>query len=79
VPFFARFVWMKNSANETKHLWLETTPYKGLIDYVDIYSKADAYYFYREISKQRKIKLVICCCERMNKIGKRRQMITDIH
>ncbi len=52
---------MKNSSNEAKHLWLETSYYKGLIDYVAMDSKADDYDLYSEIERQRKIRLVTFC------------------
>ena len=59
VPFLGRFVWMKNSANEAKRLWLESAPYKGLVDYIAMDSKADDCDLYRELGRQRKIKLVL--------------------
>ena len=49
VPFLGRFVWMRNSANEAKRLWLESAPYKGQIDYVAMDSKADDYDLYRRL------------------------------
>jgi hypothetical protein len=69
---------MKNSANVAKRLWLETSNYKGLIDYVAMDSKADDYDLYREFSRQRKIKLVTYCRQHINKSEKRRQMIADM-
>ena len=79
VPLLGCFVWMRNSANEAKRLWLQTAPLKGKIDYVAMDSKADDYDLYREFSRQRKIKLVTYCREHMNKSEKRRQMIADMH
>ncbi len=35
------FIWMKNSANEAKRMWPETSHYKGLVDHVVMDSKAD--------------------------------------
>ena len=79
VGFLGRFVWMKNSANEAKRMWLETGHLKGLIDYVAMDSKADDYDLYREFERQRKVKLVTFCREHMDKTPKRRQMIADMH
>ena len=79
VPFLGCFVWMKNSRKEAKRLWLETSYYKGLIDYVAMDSKADDYDLYCEFKRQRKIKLVTFCRQHMDKSEKRRQMIADMH
>jgi len=79
VPFLGCFVWIKNSCNEAKRLWLKTSLYKGLIDYVAMDSKADDYDLYCEFKKQRKIKLVTFCRQNMDKTEKRRQMIADTH
>jgi hypothetical protein len=78
VPFLGCFVWMKNSSNEAKRLWLETSYYKGLIDYVAMDSKADDYDLYREFERQRKIRLVTFCRKNMDKTEKRRRMIADM-
>lgn len=78
-PFLGCFMWMKNSRNEAKRLWLETSYYKGLIDYVAMDSKADDYDLYSEFDRQRKIKLVTFCRQNMDKTEKRRQMIADMH
>jgi hypothetical protein len=78
VPFLGCFVWMKNSSNEAKRLWLETSHYKGLIDYVAMDSKADDYDLYCEFKRQRQIKLVTFCRQNMDKSEKRRQMIADM-
>ena len=74
-PFLGCFIWMKNSANEAKRLWLETFHHKGLVDYVAMDSKADDYDLYREIKRQRKMTLVTCCREKMDKTENRRKMI----
>jgi len=34
VPFLGAFIWMKNSANEARKMWLETSHFKDQIDYV---------------------------------------------
>ena len=74
-PFLGCFIWMKNSANEAKRLWLETFHYKGLVDYVAMDSKADDYDLYREFKRQRKMTLVTCCREKMDKTENRRKLI----
>jgi hypothetical protein len=60
-------------------LWLETSLYKELIDYVAMDSKADDYDLYCEFRRKRKIKLVTFCRQHMDKTEKRRQMIADMH
>ena len=67
VPFLECFVWMKNRRNEAKRLWLETSHYKGFIDYVAMDSKADDYDLYYEFKGQRKIKLVTFYRQNMDK------------
>lgn len=78
VPFLGCFVWMKNSANEAKRMWLETSHLKGGSDYVAMDSKADDYDLYREFDRQRKIKLVTYFRQHMDKTPKRRRMIADM-
>ena len=70
---------MKNSANEAKRLWFECALYKGLVGYVSMDSKADDCDLHRELGRQRKIKLVTCCREHINKTEKRRKIIADMH
>jgi hypothetical protein len=41
VPVFGCFVWMKNSTNEAKRMWLETFHIKDQFDYLAMDSKAD--------------------------------------
>ena len=48
VPFLGCFIWMKNSANEAKKMWLETSHIKAQIDYVAMDSKADNSRHFRE-------------------------------
>jgi len=48
---------MRNSANEAKHLWLETFHAKEQIDYVAMDSKADLDLF-RELKRQHKMNLI---------------------
>ncbi|MGD2097946.1 MAG: hypothetical protein PVG35_10220 [Desulfobacterales bacterium] len=59
--------------------WFDVAPYKGMIDYVAMDSKADGYDLYREFSRQPKIGLITFYREHMNKSKNRRQMIADIH
>jgi len=66
---------MKNSANEAKRLWLETFYIKNQIDYLCMDSKADDYDLYREFKRQRKINLITCCRENMDKSEHRKKMI----
>ena len=66
---------MKNSSNEAKRLWFETSHYKGLVDYVAMDSKADDYDLFRELKRQRKMTLITCCRENMDKTAERRKMI----
>ena len=75
IPFLGCFIWMKNSANEAKRLWLETSHYKGLVDYVSMDSKADDYDLFREFKRQKKMTLITYCRENMDKTEKRKEMI----
>jgi len=74
-PFLGCFIWMRNSANEAKRLWLETSHFKGLVDYVSMDSKADDYDLFREFKRQRKMTLITHCRESMDKTEQRRKMI----
>ena len=66
---------MKNSANEAKRLWLETSHYKDLVDCVSMDSKADDSDLFRELKRQRNMTLITCCRENMDKTAERRKMI----
>jgi hypothetical protein len=66
VPVLGCFIWMKNSANEAKRMWLETGFVKDRIDYIAMDSKADDYDLFREMDRQRKITLITSC--RKNKV-----------
>ncbi len=66
VPVLGCFLWMKNSANEAKRMWLETGFIKDRIDYVAMDSKADDYDLFRELDRQGKITLITSC--RKNKV-----------
>jgi hypothetical protein len=61
VPVLGCFIWMKNSANEAKRMWLETGHLNDQIDYVAMDSKADDYDLFREMNRQRKVTLVTSC------------------
>jgi hypothetical protein len=74
-PFLGCFIWMKNKSNEAKRLWLETSHYQGLVDYVAMDSKADDYDLFRELKRQRKMTLITCCRKNMDKTAERRKMI----
>ena len=69
------FLWMQNSANEAKRMWLETFHVKDQIDYLAMDSKADDYPLFREFQRQRKINLITWCRENMDKTPHRKKMI----
>ena len=73
-PVLGCFLWMKNSANEAKRLWLETAHYEDLIDYVAMDSKVDDYDLYRELKRQRRISRVTSNGKRKITSEHRRQM-----
>ena len=75
VPFLGSFIWMKNSANEAKKMWLETSRIKEQIDYVAMESKADNSRHFREYKRQRKINLITYCRQNMDKSPHRKKMI----
>jgi len=75
VPFLGSFIWMKNSANEAKKMWLETSRIKEQIDYVAMDSKADNSRHFREYKRQRKINLITYCRQNMDKSPHRKKMI----
>ena len=66
---------MKNSANEARKMWLETSHFKDQIDYAAMDSKADNSRHFREYKRQRKINLITCCRQNMDKTRLRRKMI----
>jgi hypothetical protein len=74
VPFLGCFMWMRNSANEAKRMWLETGYYKDLVEYVAMDSKADDYALYREFKRQRQIMLITSNGKRKLKSKERRRM-----
>jgi hypothetical protein len=68
-------MWMRNSANEAKRLWLETFHVKKHIDYVAMDSKTDDFDLFREQKRQRKINLITYCRQNMDKSPHRKKMI----
>ncbi|RPH47760.1 MAG: hypothetical protein EHM85_19015 [Desulfobacteraceae bacterium] len=75
VPFLGSFIWMKNSGNEAKKMWLETGHCKGLVDYVAMDSKADDYDLFQELIRQRQMNLVTSCRRKMDRSEKRQFMM----
>jgi hypothetical protein len=75
LPLWGCFIWMKNSVYESKRLWLETSHYKCLVEYISMDSKADDYALFREFNSQRRIPLVTYCRDNMDKTEKRQEMI----
>jgi len=74
-PVVGCFLWMKNSANEAKRMWLETSHLKDQVDYVAMDSKADDSDLFREFKRQRKMHLITCCRPNMDKTPHRKKMI----
>jgi len=74
-PVLGCFMWMRNSDNEAKRLWLETYHVKDQIAYVAMDSKADDSALFRELKRQRKINLITCCRQHMDKSPHRKKMI----
>ena len=75
IPVLGCFIWMPNSANEAKRLWMESGRYTNRLDTVVMDSKADDYALFREFQKQRHMTLVTRCRKNMNKTPERRRMI----
>ena len=75
VPVLGCFIWMRNSANEAKRMWLETGHIKDRIDYVAMDSKADDYDLFREMDRQRKITLITYCRQNMTVSENRQRML----
>ena len=68
-------MWMRNSDNEAKRLWFETDHVKDQIQYVAMGSKADDSALFRELKRQRKINLITCCRQNIDKSPHRKKMI----
>ena len=69
------FLWMRNSANEAKRMWLETFHVKDQVNYLAMDSKADDEALFREFNRQRNIHLITCCRSNMDKTPRRKKMI----
>lgn len=75
IPVLGCFIWMPNSGNEAKRLWMESGRYTNRLDTVVMDSKADDYDLFREFQKQRHMTLLTRCRKNMNKTPERRRMI----
>ena len=75
IPVLGCFIWMPNSSNEAKRLWMESGRYTDRLDTVVMDSKADDYDLFREFQKQRHMTLLTRCRKNMNKTPERRRMI----
>lgn len=74
-PVLGCFVWMRNSANEAKRMWLETFHVKDQVGYIAMDSKADDADLFREFKRQRKMNLITSCRVNMDKTPSRKKMI----
>ena len=74
VPVLGCFIWMPNSGNEAKRMWLETGGLKDAADYVCMDSKADSYPLFREFQRQRQMTLVTSSRLKENKSENRKAM-----
>ena len=74
-PILGCFIWMPNSANESKRMWLETSHLKGKAKYVAMDSKADDADLFREFKRQRKLNMITYCRTNMDKTPVRKKMI----
>jgi hypothetical protein len=74
-PVLGCYLWMRNSANEAKRMWLETARLKGRVDYIAMDSKADDSDLFREFQRQRKMNMITCCRPNMDKTAVRKKMI----
>lgn len=73
-PVLGCFMWMPNSGNEAKRMWLETGHLKNRIDYVSMDSKADSYPLFREFKRQRRMTLVTGSRRKINVSENRKAM-----
>jgi len=74
IPVLGCFMWMPNSADEAKRMWLETGSLKGCVDFVCMDSKADSYPRFREFKRQRQMTLVTSSRRKENKSEHRKDM-----
>lgn len=68
------FMLMKNSGNEAKRMWFETSYYQGVADYIVMDSKADHYGLFRELKRQSRMTLITKCRKNMIKTEERIKM-----
>lgn len=68
-------MWMPNSGNEARRMWLATAVLKDQIDYVSMDSKANSYRLYRELHCQRRITLVTTCQRKEAKTNLQRTIL----
>jgi hypothetical protein len=69
------FKWMRNSANEAKRMWLETSKLKGLITTVLMDSKADDQDLFFELHRQRGMLLLTTARKGADKSLARQRMV----
>ena len=74
-PVLGCFLWMRNSANEAKRMWLETFHVKDQADYIAMDSKADDSSLFREFKRQRHMNLITGWRLNMDKTPHRKKMI----
>ena len=74
-PVLGCFMWMRNSANGAKRLWLESFHLKEQVQYVAMDSKADDYNLFREFKRHRKVNLITCCRKSTDKTTEHKKMI----
>jgi hypothetical protein len=74
-PVLGCFLWMRNSANEAKRMWLETFHVKDQVDYLAMDSKADDACLFHEFKRQRRMNLITSCRLNMDKTPHRKKMI----
>ncbi len=74
IPVLGAFMWMKNSANESKRMWLETGHLKNVIDNIVMDSKADDVALFREFERQRNMTMITSCRQNMLKSEARIEM-----
>ena len=75
VPALGCFLWMRNSVNEAKRMWLETFHVKDQVDYFAMHLKADDACLFSEFRRQRRRNLITSCHLNMDKTPHRKKMI----
>jgi hypothetical protein len=74
-PVLGCFLWMRNSANEAKRMWLETFHVKDQADCIAMDSKAEDAALFREFKRQRHMNLITGCRLNMDKTAHCKKMI----